>query len=282
MAALARGQSTTLVSIKDFEIHQMPLAEDYTVLQWSYDDQVDRDLRIFFLKISAKVNFEQDVSDAVKEQFYLSDFHFEQRQAGGLGLAWLLHTTAVSLPFEEYWQKTHIRVCHTWFDAETERAEDVEVLNLADMAHVQVISDEMTERAQGTLREQPVALAERKADCFPHLTFGMDVDAQIAELSVEVLRMTIAKLIVLDAAVRNWRRERIEEPVLPKVNTESEATMQRYGNEREFRSASGEKKVFNLHAMMGGGYRVHFRIDKELKNLEIGYIGEHLPTARFH
>lgn len=283
MAAVVSGQSTTLVTIKDFEIHQALLAEDYTVYQWSHDERVDRDLRNYFLKISTKMRFEQDVSEAVKEQFYLSEFHFHQQEAGGLGLAWLLHTTAVSLPSEEYWRQTPVQVRRTWFEnAETERAEDVEVLNLSEMTHVPVISDAMAGRAQVDLKEQPVFLAERKADCFPHLTFGLDVDSQIGELSVEILRMTIAKLIVLDAAVRNWRRERMEEPVLPKVNTESEATMQRYGKKREFRSASGEKKVFNLHAMMGSGYRVHFRIDKEHKNLEIGYIGEHLPTARFH
>ena len=115
MAAVVNGQSTTLVSIKD-TIYQTSLAEDYTLVQWSYDEQVDRDLRSFFLKISTKVNFEQDVSDAIKEQFYLSDFHFEQRQAGGLGLAWLLHTTAVSLPSEKYWRQTHIQVRRTWLE----------------------------------------------------------------------------------------------------------------------------------------------------------------------
>ena len=229
------------------------------------------------------MTFEQDVSDAVKEKFYLSEFHFEQRQAGGLGLAWLLHTTAVSLPSEEYWLRTHIQVRHTWLEnLKTEREEDVKVLNLSGMTHVQIISDAMTGKAQGDLKEQPVALVARKADCFPHLTFGLDVDSQISELTVEILSMAITKLIVLDAAVRNWRRERMEEPVLPMVNTESEATMQQYGKEREFRSASGEKNFFRLHAMIGSGYRIHFRIDNQNKNLEIGYIGKHLPTARFH
>lgn len=283
MAAVVSEQSTTLVTIQDFEIHQALLAENYTVYQWSHDERVDRDLRNYFLKISTKMRFEQDVSDAVKDRFYLSEFHFQQRQAGGLGLAWLLDTTAVSLPSEEYWLRTHIPVRRKWLEnAVTEREEDVKVLNLSEMTHVPVVSDELTGKAQEFLKDKPLTLAERKALCFPHLTFGLDVDTQIAELSVEILHMTIAKLIVLDSAVRNWRREMTEEPVLPKVNPESEATMQRYGKEREFRSAGGEKKVFNLHAMMGSGYRVHFRIDKEHKNLEIGYIGEHLPTARFH
>lgn len=283
MASLAKGQSTTLISIEDFAIHQTQLAEDYTVLQWLTDGKVDHDLKNFFWSISTKMNFDHAVSNAVKSRFSLSDFHFEQRQAGGLGLAYLLDTTAVSLPSEEYWLQTHIRVRHTWLEnAETEREEDVETLNLSEMTHVPVVFDELTGKAQGVLKDKPVNFAERKADCFPHLTFGLDVDAQIAELSVEILRVAIAKLSVLDGAVRNWRREKTEEPVLPQVNTESEATMQRYGNEREFRSASGEKKVFNLHAMMGSGYRIHLQIDKEHKNLEIGYIGEHLPTARFH
>ena len=44
------------------------------------------------------------------------NFVSEQRQAGGLGLAWLLDTTAVSLPSETYWRQTHIRVRHTWLE----------------------------------------------------------------------------------------------------------------------------------------------------------------------
>ncbi|MCY4614080.1 MAG: hypothetical protein OXB94_10740 [Nitrospira sp.] len=282
VAALASGQSTTLVSIDD-TIYQTPLAEGYTVSQWSYDERVDHDLRNFFLKISTKISFEQDVSEAVKEQFSLSEFHFQQQEAGGLGLAWLLKTTAASLPSEEYWLRTHIPVHRKWLESTgTEREKDVRVLNLSEMTHVPVVFDELTGKAQGVLRDEPVKLAERKADCFPHLTFGLDVNTQIAALSVEILRMAIAKLIVLDTAVRNWRREGTDEPVLPKVNPESEATMQQYGREREFQCASGEKKVFNLHAMIGSGHRIHLRIDKQIKSLEIGYIGEHLPTARFH
>ena len=283
MAALARGQSATLVSIKDFEIHQTPLAEDYTLFQWLNDGQVERDLKSFFWRISTKTNFDQDVSDAIKSRFYLSEFRFEQRQAGGLGLAWLLDTTAVSLPSETYWRQTHIRVRHTWLENEgTDRAEDIDVLNVSEMTHVTVIFDEMAGKAQEALKEQPASLAERKADCFPHLTFGLDVDTQIAKLSVEILCMATAKLIVLDGAARNWRRERTKEPTLPKVHSEGETTVQQYGEKREFRNASGERNIFNLHAMIGSGYRIYFRIDKQNKSLEIGYIGKHLPTMKFH
>ena len=229
------------------------------------------------------MNFEQAVSDAVKDRFYLSDFHFGQRQAGGLGLAYLLHTTAVSLPSEEYWRQTHVQVRHTWLEnSGMEREKEVKVPNLSTMTHVTVISDEMAGRDQAALKEQPVILAQRKANCFPHLTFGLDIDPQTAELSVAILNLARGKLITLDGAVRNWRLEGTEKPALPMVHTESEATMQRYGNKREFRSISGQRNIFRLHAMIGSGYRIHFRIDKPNKTLEIGYIGKHLPVVTFH
>ena len=253
------------------------------MLQWLTDGKVDRDLKDFFWSISTKISFDHAVSEAVKEQFSLSEFHFQQQEAGGLGLAWLLKTTAVSLPSEEYWLRTHIPVHRKWLEnTGTEREEDVKVLNLSEMTHVPVVFDELTGKAQAVLMGKPVKLAEKKADCFPHLTFGLDVNSQMAELSVEILSMAIAKLIVLDSAVRNWRHEGTEKPVLPKVNTESEPTMQRYGKEREFRSVSGEIKIFRLHAMIGTGYRIHFRLDKQKRELEIGYIGKHLPTVTFH
>ena len=64
------------------------------------------------------------------------------------------------------------------------------------------------------------------------------------------------------------------------IHSESEPTMQQYGDRRVFRSADGAAVVFERHAMVGSRYRIHLRVDRRAGVLEIGYIGEHLPTVR--
>ena len=132
-------------------------------------------------------------------------------------------------------------------------------------------------RAQAGLKDPP----DGDSPSFPHLSFGLDVEGQIATLPADVLDPIITKLVVLDGAIRDWRRDGPKLPGLPMIHPESEQTMQRYGAQRVFRSSNGKQATFRLHAMVGGAYRIHVRIDQRRRSLEIGYIGKHLPTARF-
>ena len=47
--------------------------------------------------------------------------------------------------------------------------------------------------------------------------------------------------------------------------------------ERRFRSCSGNTKIFEWHALFGNSGRIHFWFDAQTKEVEIGYIGKHLP-----
>ena len=281
VAALAGGRAANLTAVDSFDLYGMRLTTDYDLTGWLDDRAVDRELRIYFRTISTKLD-DLDTGEAVKDRFYLSEFHVEDRGAPGLGLAFLLGTAAVSLPSEERWRRVRIRLRYTWLENDgTERRRDVVAINVADRGHAAAAIDEMSNRARAALTASPALLADRKRACFPHLGFGPDVDDQLARVPVEMLHRIVAKLIVLDDAVRRWRRGAAESPVLPKVHSESERTMQQYGDRRVFRSASGASETFRLHAMVGDRYRIHLRIDRRDRSVEVGYVGEHLPTVKF-
>ena len=281
VAALAGGRAANLTAVDSFDLYGMRLATDYDLTGWLDDRTVDRELRIYFRTISTKLD-ELDTGEAVRDRFHLSEFHVGNRGAPGLGLAFLLGTVAVSLPSEERWRRVRIRLRYTWLENDgTERRRDVVAINVADGAHADSAIDETSKQARVALTASPALLADRKRACFPHLGFGPDVDDQLARVPVEMLHRIIAKLIVLDDAVRRWRRDAAESPVLPKIHSESEPTMQQYGDRRVFRSASGARETFRLHAMVGGRHRIHLRIDRRDRSVEIGYVGEHLPTVKF-
>ena len=281
ISALVGDRAAKLVTVGSFDLYGAVLADGYSLGEWLHDPDVDRDVRMYLLRISAKVAFDSEVSEAVKERFLLSEFRARDRKADGLGLSYLLGTTAVSLRSEPYWMRVRVPLRHTWLaEDETFRHRDVEALNIAHRCHASDVNHALMAQAQKAIAGNSSVLAARKNECFPHLQFGLDVDDQLATLPVAIIEQVVTKLIVLDAAVRDWRRDGAV-PALPMIRSESKPTMQRYRDRRVFRNAHGAAVVFERHAMVGSRYRIHLRIDQRAMVLEVGYIGEHLPTVRF-
>ena len=280
IAALAGHRAPKLMPVDSFDFFGMTLSDDCSLGAWLRDPAVERDQRVFLRIISTKMTFDRDVCEAVKDRFLLSDFRVQGREASGLGLSYLLGTVAVSLRSEEYWMSVRVPVQYSWLELdESQHYMDIEALNIADHAQVRTVADELLTRAQDGLFAAPRSLVDRFRECFPHVHFGLDVETQLSVLPGDMLEPIIAKLIVLDGAVRDWRRAATELPSLPKVHGESERTMHRYGDRRRFRSPDGELATYAPHAMVGNRNRIHFRVDQPRKSLEIGYIGKHLPTA---
>lgn len=282
IATLAGDRSTKLMTIGSFDLYSATLADGYTIYDWLTDPTTDRDLRELLWKISTKVAFDEDVPEAVKDRFYLSEFQLDDQEARGLGLAYLLATAAVSVRSAEWWERVHIRLRHTWLDVdEVEHSHEIVSLNITDRDQADTVNDELLKWARDELTGNLTGLADRKQECFPYLQFGTDVDKQLSSLSRDTIEQVVGKLIVLDGAVRDWRRDRTDALGPPKVNSESEPTMQQYRNRRIFRDVNGIPKEYRLHAMVGKSHRIHLAVDQGTKTLEIGYIGEHLPTVRF-
>ncbi|MDE0027424.1 MAG: hypothetical protein OXP69_23685 [Spirochaetaceae bacterium] len=187
---------------------------------------------------------------------------------------------AVSLKSEEFWTKVRLPLQYSWLEPdESQRCMDIVALNISDYTQVRTVADELLTRKRDELSADPSYLPGSFRECFPHVRFGLDVEIQLSELPNDMLQPIIGKLIVLDGAVRDWRRASTALPSLPKVHRESERTMQAYGDMRRFRSADGKMATYEPHAVVGNRYRIHFRVDQPRKSFEIGYIGKHLPTA---
>ena len=61
------------------------------------------------------------------------------------------------------------------------------------------------------------------------------------------------------------------------VTDESKSLKQKDPDSRRFASCRGTRELFTWHARVGNGYRIHLRLDAGLREVEIGYIGPHLP-----
>ncbi len=171
-----------------------------------------------------------------------------------------------------------------WLDDRCqENANDVEALNLSKSTQVECLSELLLEQSRLDLRGDPLVLAGRKRECFPHLKFGRDVDRHLEALPQEILQVLVKKLATLDAASRAWRLEpTMTFPSLPKCHDESMPTMQQFGDQRRFQDPEGKFALYTHHAMVGSAFRIHLRVIHHPRVIEVGYIGRHLDTVSHH
>jgi hypothetical protein len=288
IAGVMRGDPAELVSIGD-QLWACELAVGYTVNDWLAT--ADPELRGLLLGIATKTEFPVEAGDALSDRFHLSEFHLSagaesehSPKALGLGAAYLLHGVGASMPSEPRWTQTRLALRHVWLDdGGRDRENTVEVLNLAEPIQAAAVSDVLLQRKQHALASDPLELATRKEERFPHLRFGSAVDRQIRRLPTTLLRRVVLKLMVLDHASREWRQDStMPWPQVADCRSESEPTMEQYGHLRIFPDHEGRNRTYELHMSIGQRHRIHVLFVPQPRVIEVGYVGRHLPTVKHH
>ena len=184
-------------------------------------------------------------------------------------------SVAVGFPTHTDWRRDRITVrfeellCDGTF---SDKCKDIDHLSKAD--HAESICCRHRAKLRAGLRSGE-ELWRRRRELFPNLTFGLDVRKHVT--AVPYFRTLIKRLSELDAAAASWT----DDPAQPwtyNVTDESDTVKQhpRLRAARRFRSSSGAYEYFFWHARCGDG-RIHLRFDAATREVEIGYIGRHLP-----
>ena len=150
--------------------------------------------------------------------------------------------------------------------------------NLTRAEHSGVIRERHTARVQTGLDLS--TLWERRDAAFPSLTFGPDVERQIGNLPPAHGQTIMNRLAELNAAAAAWQDAGGAMPRwICKVTPESASVNDNpvLREARRFRSSSGTRELFIWHARFGSNGRIHLRVSADTHNVEIGYIGKHLP-----
>lgn len=124
---------------------------------------------------------------------------------------------------------------------------------------------------------RPADFWDRRVELYPDLLFGLDVQANITRIGSHVFKIALSKLSLLNDASAFWAKSKSPHASYPlKVSPESGATMAKYGDDRKFRTSTGEKETFEKHVYLPEGHRLHLREIRDQYRIEIGYIGPHL------
>lgn len=240
-----------------------------------------RECAAFLLGLSAKTPLLSDVSRQVRDQFLACEARTPPPEDGApLVFCAVTDAIAVSVPSEAVWDRDRISVpFHELLPDGTLGHAEEEIDNLARSAHAGPIGDRHREGLR--LRCSDSAdLWSRRAQVFPHLIFGPDVQGHLTELNPGWLSTLVSRLADLEAAAAEWAVAGGDAPRWrTKVTPESGRLMSnpKLREARRFRSVAGAQILFEWHARFGGGGRIHLRFDARTREIEVGYVGGHLP-----
>lgn len=191
----------------------------------------------------------------------------------------LTHAVAVGFPTHEDWDRDRVTVrFEELLPDGTFSPESEDVDHLARATHAAPICARHRQRFRAGLR--PGELWKNRGAAFPDLAFGPDVENHLEELPAGLYHTVVNRLGELDAAAGDWRRVGgAAPPWTCKVTNESKSLRNdsRLAKRRRFRSRSGGRALFLWHARFGSAGRIHLRFDPSSREVEIGYIGGHLP-----
>ena len=236
-----------------------------------------RDEHSFLMRLTSKVPLLCDIDHEVADRFRACEATKLPPEDGEpLVLCAITDGIAVGFPSAPVWDCDQLTIHFDELLPDESIGEASEIIdNLTRSAHVQPIC----ERHRAGLCDQfttAAALWNGKERAFPNLIFGPDVEGHLSSLND--LQVVVKRLASLNESASEWRGGPMP-PWKTKVTPESQSVMDdpRLREARRFRSHRGTRELFEWHARFGSSGRIHLRFDPRSLEVEIGYIGPHLP-----
>lgn len=244
------------------------------LLRGSAKDESD-----FLLTVTSRARWTEDLDPADRDRLLAcEEQELPGRDGEPLMLCVVIGGIAVGFPSSGLWDSDRIAIRFEELlpnDTIEERTERVD--NLSRLVHAGAIA----ERHRAALRSCGTAaeLWRRRSEAFPSLLFGPGVEDDLSRLGGHISGVA-EKLAGLDAATKEWKDAGGDAPRWPtKVTPESAKLLADpdLSATRHFPTVRGGTALFHWHARYGRSGRIHLRLDRRVREIEVGYIGPHLP-----
>ena len=238
-----------------------------------------RDEYLLLVRLATKVPLLSETDEDVKDRFRACEEQtLPQGDGEPLVFCAIVDGIAIGFPSQPAWDRDRMTVSFNELlpdESIQETTEEVDQLTRAEHA------GPICERHRGRIRagSNPVTLWENREEVFPNLVFGPGVEANLKECANQ-FQTIVGKLVDLDLSAGEWRVEGGPAPPWKTtVTPESKRLMANpeLSQARIFLSSLGTREMFEWHARFGSGGRIHLRFDPQSREVEIGYIGPHLP-----
>ena len=243
-----------------------------------------RDEFLLLMRLTTKVPLLFKLSPVVKDRFLsCENLTLPPSEGRPLVLCALTRGIAVGFPSRDPWDRDQLSVRFEELLPNGDFEEALETIdNLTRSNHAIPIYD----RHRSLLLRNFMELQDSKAiwdarqEVFPHLVFGLDVEKQLGELNPGLLNTVCHRLADLDQTAFDWLSDGTSAPLWRVRVTDESDSVKNNANLREarrFRSYDGSPQLFLWHARFGSNGRIHLSFDRQKFEIQVGYIGSHLP-----
>ena len=265
----------------DRTVHETPCLSDYSLFD-AYQDLRRagyRDEYLFFGQLTTKAPLLDEVAEDVRCRFLAcEELTLPAGDGDPLVLCAVSDGISVGFPSNSEWDHDQVTVrFHELLPDETFAEASEKIDQLTRSGHAGPICDRHRERLRAG--SDPRTLWQRRHAIFPHLVFGPEVEGHLIDFA-HLFQPIVAKLVALDLSAQEWRNVGgTVPPWRTRVTPESDSVKNDPSllNARRFPSHLGTPQIFEWHARFGGSGRIHLRFDPDSREVEIGYIGHHLP-----
>lgn len=290
---LHRAEQKNIAGLRTYSHpHEIELVTEYTLQDWFNDQQFSPDLRLrlqtIFQALSRLPQFPEN-----QQGNPLIEYKYDDTSAYGLGAAHLLESIAISpATGQRIWQIDQLPLVIMEIEEESESFSsrtDV-VRHMSEEQHLTAHAAWVIERLKTSVPNGK-ALLKKTREWYPHLVFCKEAEDQLKQLAggTPLFRRIISRLFELEHFCQDWLDGAFVGQNIPHSSTESDSTMQRYGNLRVFMCPDGERRTFDYHLKgLPDHWRIHIWPDEQglfrdandmTHKILIGYIGRHLLTA---
>jgi hypothetical protein len=273
-------------NIKTFRTHpefnNEILAPDYPISRWRNDHEVDQVARAFFRTLQTKSPYLVEHDD-LAEKNLLYSFKHEGDEAHGFGAAHHLDSLTISFRSQEKWHSSRIDILVEWLHDETEvRTRNATIPHVSIADHIGEHDAWIEKRHRASTRNGE-EMWDRRGGLWSNLIFCKSVGKQMQELNAgdPMLPDVWQRLNYLQNYCENWVSGSFNKDLLNcAASLESLSVVQQFAKERTFRCPDGQDRFFEWHVKISrNAWRIHFHPLPDTKQIIIGYIGRHLPTA---
>jgi hypothetical protein len=257
------------------------LTPGYSVADWGFDPSVDIELR---RRIKFYTNKAPFIESIIKSSEYNANKLYEFSCGGhvclGLGAAIVTNNPAVSLNTESWCiDPAHVS-CDSFNDTEIS-THTTSVCNLYNLDRVKCNKEFILYNLSNELNNGQEVLDKANVS-LRNVHFTPASRRQLAKLTgnEKVFPFVVRHLLALNSQCVNWSSGPFATGYPYPCSEESQPTMNKYGEDRQFTLDDGSKVTFTWHSKIGvDSWRIYFMHYPGSNIVVVPYIGTHLATV---
>ncbi len=266
------------------DISNLLLFKDYPLAKWRNDKSVDLEARRYFRLVTTKAPYlseseTQKMNELKGYQAFCGDVESE-----ALTIAYLFDFISLSIMFNQTWNRSWINIRVVSINALGDIEENEELVrHVGIIKHVKEHEDWLRNKVFDAIHTGSDIL-ENRENLFGVLEFCDGAIEGISSLGSgdPLAKKILNKLCVLDKYFTKWTSGPFDPSAIGgSVSPDSEATLNKYRDERTFSCTDGTKITFSWHMKVNpGAWRLYFEPIGPRRCI-IGYVGPHLRTVKY-